>query len=136
MATVYAEAKKHRSTVEDGRVFLGALYYTLNLIIFTGFFELPLTINKLPIFYKQRDLRFYPSWAFSLPASIIGIPLSIVDVAVCVATTYYIIGYDPSLIRLVSNDQLFLQAFFISLLVLTLFFFLVSGCLDNSLFSH
>lgn len=105
MATVYAQAKKHRSTVEDGRVYLGALYFTLTLIMFTGFFELPWTINKLPIFYKQRDLRFYPSWAFSLPASIIGIPLSIIEVSICVATTYYIIGYDPSVTRSVLNDQ-------------------------------
>ncbi|XP_060668670.1 ABC transporter G family member 38 [Ziziphus jujuba] len=103
MATVYAQARNHHSSIEDGRVYLGALFFALNIIMFTGFFELPLTINKLPIFYKQRDLGLFPSWAFSLPASIIGVPISILEVAFWVATTYYIVGYDPNFTSLLKQ---------------------------------
>lgn len=101
IATVFAQLKKHQETIADGTVYLGALFMGLNVMTYTGFFELPMTIDKLPIFYKQRDLLFYPSWAFSLPASILGIPISIIEVALWIATTYYVIGYDPSFIRLV-----------------------------------
>ena len=99
VATVFAQARKRHDSIDDGVVFLGALYFGLNSITFTGFYELPMTIEKLPVFYKQRDLHFYPSWAFSLPASIFGIPTSFIEVAFWVAITYFIIGFDPSFTR-------------------------------------
>lgn len=99
VATVFAQARKQQNSIQDGIVYLGALYFGLNTITFTGFYELPLTIDKLPVFYKQRDLLFYPSWAFSLPSSILGIPMSLIEVALWVATTYYVVGFDPSFTR-------------------------------------
>ncbi|GLT73000.1 hypothetical protein SLA2020_448900 [Shorea laevis] len=102
-ATVFAQARKHHNSVEDGLVYLGALYFGLLTIMFSGFSELPSTIDKLPVFYKQRDLLFYPSWAFSLPVSILGIPISFIEVACWVATTYYVIGFDPSGMRLLRH---------------------------------
>ncbi|KAG7023556.1 ABC transporter G family member 39, partial [Cucurbita argyrosperma subsp. argyrosperma] len=103
VATVFAQARKHHDSIDDGVVFLGALYFGLNSITFTGFYELPMTIEKLPVFYKQRDLHFYPSWAFSLPASIFGIPTSFIEVAFWVAITYFIIGFDPSFTRVIKQ---------------------------------
>ncbi|XP_022756464.1 ABC transporter G family member 38 isoform X2 [Durio zibethinus] len=103
VATVFVQARKHHSTIEDGSIYLGALFFVLNTITFTGFFELPLTIDKLPIFYKQRDLLFYPSWAFSLPTSVLGIPISIFEVALWVAITYYVIGFDPNVTRMLQQ---------------------------------
>ncbi|XP_023516989.1 ABC transporter G family member 38-like [Cucurbita pepo subsp. pepo] len=103
VATVFAQARKRHDSIDDGVVFLGALYFGLNSITFTGFYELPMTIEKLPVFYKQRDLHFYPSWAFSLPASIFGIPTSFIEVAFWVAITYFIIGFDPSFTRVIKQ---------------------------------
>ncbi|XWS71977.1 hypothetical protein CRYUN_Cryun02cG0001100 [Craigia yunnanensis] len=103
VATVFVQTRKHHRTIEDGTVYLGALFFVLNTITFTGFFELPLTIDKLPIFYKQRDLLFYPSWAFSLPTSVLGIPISIFEVALWVAITYYVIGFDPDVTRMLQQ---------------------------------
>lgn len=95
---------------------MGALFFAINVITFSGFFELPMIIDKLPIFYKQRDLLMYPSWAFSLPTSVLRIPISIVEVAFWTATTYYSLGYDSGVIRSVSNNQLSLSAFFFCLI--------------------
>ncbi|XP_038878639.1 ABC transporter G family member 38 isoform X2 [Benincasa hispida] len=103
VAAVFAQARKHHDSIQDGLVYLGALYFGLNTITFTGFFELPLTIDKLPVFYKQRDLLFYPSWAFSLPSSFLGIPMSFIEVALWVATTYYVVGFYPSFTRVVKQ---------------------------------
>ncbi|XVE63539.1 hypothetical protein DITRI_Ditri07aG0028000 [Diplodiscus trichospermus] len=64
--------------------------------LFNGFAELGMTIMKLPVFYKQRDLLFYPSWAYSLPAWILKIPISILQVSIWVSITYYVIAFDPS----------------------------------------
>ncbi|XVF49256.1 hypothetical protein PTKIN_Ptkin03bG0253800 [Pterospermum kingtungense] len=100
VATVFVQGRKHHSTIEDGTVYLGALFFVLNAITFSGFFELPLTIDKLPIFYKQRDLLFYPSWAFSLPSSVLGIPVSVFEVALWVAITYFVMGFDPTVTRM------------------------------------
>ncbi|KAF8032639.1 hypothetical protein BT93_D1534 [Corymbia citriodora subsp. variegata] len=102
-ATVFGQARKLHNSVEDGAVHLGALYFLLYMIFFTGSFELSTTIDRLPVFYKQRDLHFYPSWAFSLPPSILRFPLSIIEVGLVVATTYFIIGFDPSVTRLLKQ---------------------------------
>lgn len=130
------QARKHHSTIEDGTVYLGALFFVLNTVTFTGFFELPLTIDKLPIFYKQRDLLFYPSWAFSLPTSILGIPISIFEVALWVAITYHIIGFNPNVTRPVSRNKLqyITLVFLLVFALLTLLDFLASGCSNNILF--
>lgn len=85
----------HRDTMTDGVVFMGALFFILIMIMFNGFAELAMTIMKLPIFYKQRDLLFYPSWAYSLPAWILKIPISVLEVTIWVFMTYYVIGFDP-----------------------------------------
>lgn len=48
---------------------------------------------------KQRDLLFYPSWAYSLPTWLLKIPISFVGVFLWVAVTYYGIGYDLNVQR-------------------------------------
>ncbi|VYS59100.1 unnamed protein product [Arabidopsis thaliana] len=99
---VFWKQKNYPSTVEDGIIYMGAIYLEVQMIVFSGFFELPMTIDKLPVFYKQRHFSFYPSWAFSLPTSIITFPLSFVEVFIVVLITYFTIGYDltvPSFLK-------------------------------------
>ena len=80
---------------------MGALFNALVVCMFNGMSELPLTIAKLPVFYKQRDLLFFPAWAYALPATILKIAVSFVEVALWVFTSYYVTGYDPSVKRLI-----------------------------------
>lgn len=86
----------HRRTVEDGSVYMGALFFAMIIIMFNGFSELALTIMKLPVFYKQRDFLFFPSWAYALPTWILKIPITFVEVGIWVVMTYYVVGFDPS----------------------------------------
>ncbi|KAJ0960089.1 hypothetical protein J5N97_000148 [Dioscorea zingiberensis] len=97
--TVFLRTKMHHDTVEDGVIYLGAMFIGLVTHLFNGFAELAMSVAKLPVFYKQRDLRFYPSWAYGLPTWILKIPISFLECAVWIVLTYYVIGFDPNIER-------------------------------------
>ncbi|KAK1296991.1 Pleiotropic drug resistance protein 3 [Acorus calamus] len=98
--TVFLRTKMHHDSVTDGSIYMGALFFAIIMIMFNGFSELAMTIQKLPVFYKQRDFLFFPTWVYSLPTWILKIPISFVEVAVWVFLSYYVIGFDPSVKRL------------------------------------
>ncbi|KAF3660337.1 hypothetical protein FXO37_13531 [Capsicum annuum] len=52
-------------------------------------------LSKLPVFFKQRGLLFYPSCAFALPTWILRIPITFVECAMWTFLTYYVMGFDP-----------------------------------------
>ncbi|KAL5701728.1 transcription factor [Ranunculus cassubicifolius] len=108
--TLFFRTEMSRNNIMDGRVYLGALFFSLRTMIFNGMTEVHMTIAKLPVFYKQRDLKFYPAWAYSLPTWILKIPFSFVEAAAWVFITYYVIGFDP-------NVERFFRQFFLFLLV-------------------
>ncbi|XP_062163334.1 pleiotropic drug resistance protein 1-like [Alnus glutinosa] len=97
--TLFLRTEMHRDTVKDGGIYMGALFFTVLVAMFNGMSELNMAIMKLPVFYKQRDLFFYPSWAYSLPTWILKIPITLVEVAIWVVMTYYVIGFDPDVGR-------------------------------------
>ena len=94
--TTFLRTEMHRNSVTDGGIYSGALFYSVVVIMFNGSAEISMTVAKLPVFFKQRKLLFYPPWAYSLPAWIIKIPIMFVEVVVWVFITYYVIGFDPS----------------------------------------
>ena len=75
--------------------YLGALFYALILLLVDGFPELSMTVARLSVFYKQRELYFYPAWAYAIPASILKVPISMLEALVWTCLTYYVIGYSP-----------------------------------------
>jgi hypothetical protein len=89
----------HHSTIEDAETYMGALFFTVTVAMFNGISELNMAVMKLPIFYKQRDLLFYPSWAYSLPPWILKIPVTLIEVAIWECISYYGIGYDRDIGR-------------------------------------
>ncbi|CAI0420674.1 unnamed protein product [Linum tenue] len=99
--TVFFRTRMHRNTIQDGGVFMGALFFTLITIMFKGMAEIPMTIAKLPVFYKQRNMLFYPPWIYSIPPWILKIPISFLEVAIWVSLTYYVVGFDPNFGRLI-----------------------------------
>ncbi|KAK4590481.1 hypothetical protein RGQ29_020864 [Quercus rubra] len=106
--TIFLRIKMHRNSVEDGGIYTGALFYGIVVILFNGIAEMPMTVAKLPLFYKQRKLLFYPPWVYSLPPWIIKIPITFVEVAAWVFITYYVIGFDPSPVRFLRQFLLLL----------------------------
>ncbi|PQM39558.1 pleiotropic drug resistance protein 1 [Prunus yedoensis var. nudiflora] len=85
--TVFLRIDMHRDSVTDGGIYAGALFYSFVTVMFSGMSEISMTIAKLPVFYKQRDLLF-PSWAYALPIWILKIPITFLDVSVWVFRQY------------------------------------------------
>ena len=94
--TVFLRTEMHRNDTTDGTLFSGIMFFALVTVMLNGFAELAMTVAKLPVFYKQRDLLFYPPWSYALPSWILKIPISFVEVALWVGLTYYVIGFDPN----------------------------------------
>ncbi|XP_010533198.1 PREDICTED: ABC transporter G family member 32 [Tarenaya hassleriana] len=124
--TVFCRTTIHHDTINDGNIYLGALYFSMVIILFNGFTEVPMLVAKLPVLYKHRDLHFYPSWAYTLPSWLLSVPTSIIESLTWVGVTYYVIGYDPQFTR-------FLQQFllFFSLHQMSLGLFRVIGSLGR-----
>ncbi|XP_061993147.1 ABC transporter G family member 32 [Rosa rugosa] len=97
--SVFCRTKMHHDTIDDGGLYLGALYFSMVIILFNGFTEVPMLVAKLPVLYKHRDLHFYPSWVYTLPSWLLSIPNSLIESGLWVAITYYVIGYDPAISR-------------------------------------
>ncbi|KAI4329293.1 hypothetical protein L6164_021576 [Bauhinia variegata] len=106
--TLFFRTEMHRDDLDDGGIYVGALFFTVLMIMFNGMSEISMTIAKLPVFFKQRDLLFYPSWAYAIPSWILKIPITLAEVAIWVFLTYYVIGFDPNVGRLLKQYLLLL----------------------------
>ncbi|KAG8643795.1 hypothetical protein MANES_11G067100v8 [Manihot esculenta] len=98
--TLFLRTEMHRDSVTDGGVYVGSLFFSVAFNMFNGLSDISMTIAKLPVFYKQKNLLFYPAWAYSIPPWITRIPLTLAQVSIWVFLTYYVIGYDPNVGRL------------------------------------
>ncbi|XWS16592.1 hypothetical protein CRYUN_Cryun34aG0102300 [Craigia yunnanensis] len=121
--TVFFRTEMHAGNLEDGAKFFGAMFFSLINVMFNGLAELALTIFRLPVFYKQRDFLFYPSWAFSLPIWLLRIPLSFAESGIWIILTYYTIGFAPDASRFFRQ---FLAFFAIHQMALSLFRFIAA----------
>ncbi|KAF9674338.1 hypothetical protein SADUNF_Sadunf10G0116900 [Salix dunnii] len=90
-----------RMTVDlmSANYLMGSMYYTLIRLSTNGVAELSLTVIRLPAVQKQRSFYLYPAWAYSIPASILKIPFSMLDSILWTGITYYVIGYSPEVTR-------------------------------------
>ncbi|KAH7655207.1 P-loop containing nucleoside triphosphate hydrolase protein [Dioscorea alata] len=81
--------------VQQANFYMASLFYAITFLMINGLPEMAFTIARLSGFYKQRDLHFYPAWAYAIPASILKIPLSLIESLVWTLLTYYVTGYSP-----------------------------------------
>ncbi|RZC92754.1 hypothetical protein C5167_007814 [Papaver somniferum] len=121
--TVFLRTEMTVGTIEGGGKYLGALFFSLIQVMFNGVAELSMTVVGLPVFYKQRDLLFFPAWAYALPIWILRIPLSLMESGLWIILTYYTIGFAPAASRFFGQ----LLAFFgIHTMALSLFRFIAA----------
>ncbi|PWA80245.1 pleiotropic drug resistance protein 3 [Artemisia annua] len=101
--------------VIDANYYLGSLFFALLVLVVDGYPELSMTVARLPVFYKQRDMYFYPAWAYAIPASILKIPLSMFVAIIWTCLTYYVIGYSPEPGRFFRQAVLLFGMHFVSI---------------------
>ncbi|XWS53454.1 hypothetical protein CRYUN_Cryun10bG0002800 [Craigia yunnanensis] len=98
--------------------YMGSLFFTLIILVVDGFPELSMTVSRLEVFYKQRELCFYPAWAYAIPAAILKFPLSLLESFLWTSLTYYVIGYSPEVGRFLRQ---FLVCFGVHLAAMSIF---------------
>ena len=94
--------------LRHGNYFMGSLFYSLIILLVDGIPELAMTVSRLSVFYKQKELCFYPAWAYAIPSAVLKIPLSLLESFIWTTLAYYVIGYSPEIGRLVLNGKLIL----------------------------
>ncbi|KAI3993041.1 hypothetical protein MKX01_009784, partial [Papaver californicum] len=122
--TFFLRTRMHVDEIH-ANYYLGALFYALIILMVDGFPELSMTASRLAVFYKQRELCFYPAWAYAIPAAILKVPLSFLEAIVWTALTYYVIGYSPEFGRFVSQ---FVILFAVHLSSISMFRCIASLC--------
>lgn len=98
--TVFLQTQK-KNDIFRANYYMGSMYYSLVILLIDAVPEVALTVARLAVFNKQKELLFYPAWAYAIPAAISKLPLSLVASLSWTSLTYYVIGYSPEPLRLV-----------------------------------
>ncbi|KAG4929458.1 hypothetical protein JHK86_046419 [Glycine max] len=116
-----------RMTVDvlHGNYFMGSLFYSLIILLVDGFPELSMTVSRLAVIYKQKELCFFPAWAYTIPSAVLKIPLSLLESFIWTTLSYYVIGYSPEIGRFFRQ---FLLLFIIHVTSVSMFRFIASVC--------
>ncbi|XP_013614326.1 PREDICTED: ABC transporter G family member 43-like [Brassica oleracea var. oleracea] len=96
--TVYLRTGSKRDVI-NANYLMGSLFFSIFKMLADGIPELTLTISRLSVFYKQKELYFYPAWAYAVPSAILKIPISVLEAFLWTSLTYYVIGYSPDIVR-------------------------------------
>ncbi|CAN8312242.1 unnamed protein product [Cochlearia groenlandica] len=124
-STVFLRTEMHQRNENDANMYVGAMLFALIVNMFNGMAEMAMTIQRLPVFYKQRDLLFHPPWTYTLPTFLLGIPISMFETTAWMVVTYYSIGFAPDASRFFKQ---FLIIFLIQQMAAGIFRFIASIC--------
>ncbi|KAK8914331.1 Pleiotropic drug resistance protein 3 [Platanthera zijinensis] len=105
--TAFLQTKNDVNLVNASYI-TSSLRYAVIRFMTNGIAELTLTIARLPVFYKHRDLHFHPIWAYSIPSALLKLPFSVVESFLWTAITYYGIGYSHGLKRFLCQFLIYL----------------------------
>ncbi|KAI7741348.1 hypothetical protein M8C21_029253, partial [Ambrosia artemisiifolia] len=97
--TLYLRTTMHERNEIDGSLYVGALLDSMLINMFNGLADLSFTVMRLPVVYKQRDLMFHPPWAFTLPAFLLRIPMSMIESVMWTVLLYWGVGFAPDASR-------------------------------------
>ncbi|KAK9812481.1 hypothetical protein WJX73_003351 [Symbiochloris irregularis] len=109
-ATLWLRTQLHPRQLGDATRYAGFLFFTIIILIFNGIAEMSITVERLPIFVKQRDNMFYRAFSYVTPTTLIRLPYSMLEGLVWTGLTYWPIDLAPTASR-------FFIFFFIACLV-------------------
>jgi ABC-2 type transporter len=79
--------------------FAGAMFFSIAYMQFLGLAECAETMQRLPVFYKQRFNLIFPGWAYAVPFAFIRIPITLVEVTFWSIVVYWVIGLETDASR-------------------------------------
>ncbi|URD75112.1 Plant PDR ABC transporter associated [Musa troglodytarum] len=119
--TIFLRTKMKHQTIADGYLYMGAIFAGVVIVKFNGMTELSIMIRRLPIYYKQREVLFFPGWALLLSITVLSLPMSFIEAGLWTSLTYYVVGFAPSAVRFL---QQFLALFCVHQMSMSLFRFI------------
>ncbi|CAL9080509.1 ABC transporter G family member 45 [Musa acuminata AAA Group] len=119
--TIFLRTKMKHQTVADGYLYMGAIFAGVVIVKFNGMTELSIMVQRLPIYYKQREVLFLPGWALLLSITVLSLPMSFIEAGLWTSLTYYVVGFAPSAVRFL---QQFLALFCVHQMSTSLFRFI------------
>ncbi|GJY22822.1 ABC transporter G family member 35-like protein, partial [Tanacetum coccineum] len=123
--TLYLKPRMHQRNELDGAIYIGALLDSMLINMFNGLADLSLTIMRLPVVYKQRDLLFHPAWAYTIPTFLLRIPISIMESLMWTVILYWGVDFAPEASRFFKH---LLLVFLIQLVAGGLFRLIAAVC--------
>nr|XP_043617466.1 ABC transporter G family member 29-like [Erigeron canadensis] len=97
--TLFLRTERSHDNEIDGSIYIGALNCSMLTNMFNGFADLALTVMRLPVIFKQRDLAFHPSWSFTLPSVLLRIPIAMAESLVWTLILYWGVDLAPEASR-------------------------------------
>lgn len=94
LASVFWQQSKN--TVDDGNYYMAILFFSLLYQLLGGVSEMHLLCDRLPVFFKQRAMRFYPAWTFAVSTFLIRVPFCFIESAIWTNIVYWIVGFTPT----------------------------------------
>lgn len=88
--------RQSRATVDDGNYYMAVLFFSLLYQLLGGTSEMHLLCDRLPVFYKQRGMKFYPGWTFAVSTFLLRVPYSFVESTIWTHIVYWLVGFEPS----------------------------------------
>ncbi|GAB4822452.1 hypothetical protein N2152v2_009498 [Parachlorella kessleri] len=85
-----------KETLQDAQLFMAVGFFSVLYQLVGAFPASAILIDRLPVYYKQRDAHFYPGWAFALPEIILQLPLIFAESWIWTLLVYFLVGFSTS----------------------------------------
>jgi ABC-type multidrug transport system ATPase subunit len=94
-ATVYVTVRG-KDNLDTGNLIMGSLFFAMIYMLMAGGSEMHLLTQRLPVFFRQREMKMYPGSAFALPAFLWRLPYCLIDAILWSSIMYFAVGLDPN----------------------------------------
>ncbi|KAK9836042.1 hypothetical protein WJX81_008449 [Elliptochloris bilobata] len=100
--TMFLRTRIEPDSVLNGSMYMSVCFYSVMIMMFNGLTEMTIAVDRLPVFYKQRDMRLYPAWAYTLPTTFLRVFYSATEAGVWSLIVYWAVGFTPEVSRFLS----------------------------------
>lgn len=82
-----------KSTFQDASYYMSVCFFTLMFNMMGGFAEIPIMVERLPVFYKQRDCNFFPAYLYCAAGMLSRVPDSWLMATLMTVLVYWLVGF-------------------------------------------